>query len=671
MKVSISNRIGMIVSGTLAVSLGIMLFLLLQSESRSKLKFAHESVKNLSNLCIKSITFVMAQGATDVSPYIQKTKDLENLKELDVIPVDKIKAGSEARLDATERQVLQSKKEFGEPEEYRAGMVFRTIEPILADESCTSCHAASAGEPLAVVSVRYSLDTVYADIADERTIAIILSIITIILTFSVSMYFIKRRVIAALTDSIDGIERLTRGDVSGEIDLSRDDELGQLNSSLHQLQTTMTQRANLGTRIARGRISDQISLLSDADVLGQAFITLRDSLKHVTADLRALTQAAIAGRLDFRINHLDHHGEFKAIALSTNEAIDALVRPVNEGTKVLDQMATGDLSVRVTGEYDGDHKIIKDSINKVAESLSEAISQVAEAIRSTNAASEDISSSAEQMAAGAQEQSAQTAEVASAVEEMNHTIAGTTQSINIAAEKAKSAGTKAREGGQVVNETIVGMDKISVVVEESAKTVYTLGENGEKIGDIVEVIDEIAGQTNLLALNAAIEAARAGEQGRGFAVVADEVRKLAERTTKATSEVATVIKQIQHMTNEAVQSMQAGTREVAAGKALARSAGKVLETILHEAEAVTDTIAQVAAASEQQSTTIDEVAKSIEAINTVTHDTATGIQQIARASEELNRLTGTLQTLVNRFVISSEQGTAGTSTSGVTRYLAS
>lgn len=152
-------------------------------------------------------------------------------------------------------------------------------------------------------------------------------------------------------------------------------------------------------------------------------------------------------------------------------------------------------------------------------------------------------------------------------------------------------------------------------------------------------------------MNAAIEAARAGEQGRGFAVVADEVRKLAERTTKATKEIATMIRTIQLDTEEAVVSMNEGTKEVEIGKNLAEQSGKSLGDIVKAANSVVDVVTQVAAASEEQSSAAEQITKNIESISTVTHESAAGTQQIARAAEDLNRLTENLQRLIAQFKI--------------------
>ncbi len=375
------------------------------------------------------------------------------------------------------------------------------------------------------------------------------------------------------------------------------------------------------------------------------------AVKEMVDEINLIVDASINGKLKTRGNSEKFSGSYKELIEGLNRTLEAFTAPIDEQSKVLEKMSGGDLTVRMEGEYKGDFQTIKLSINTLAGSFGRALSEVSSAIGAAASSSSQISSSAEEMAAGAQEQSSQTREIAGAIEEMAHTISQTTKNASTASNNAKSASEIAKEGGNVIKATIEGMNRISEVVKSAAFTVQELGEGSEQIGTIVQVIDDIADQTNLLALNAAIEAARAGEQGRGFAVVADEVRKLAERTTKATKEIALMVKKIQTDTTGAVDSMKAGTKEVEKGKELARKAEESLNRIINGALETVDIVNQVAAASEQQSTTAEQISKSIDGINNVTQESAAGIQQIARAAEDLNNLTVNLQNLIAQFKI--------------------
>ena len=331
----------------------------------------------------------------------------------------------------------------------------------------------------------------------------------------------------------------------------------------------------------------------------------------------------------------------------------------------MDKFSNGDLTVRLQCEKH-DELITKlfTGFNNTVLKIKDTLTKVSEAVQAAASAANQISSSAEEMAAGAQEQSSQTAEVAAAVEQMTKTIVETTRNTENVSLASKQAGKTANEGGAVVNKTIEGMNRIEEVVRRSAETVQELGKSSDQIGDIAQVIDDIADQTNLLALNAAIEAARAGEQGRGFAVVADEVRKLAERTTKATKEIAEMIKRIQSDTYGAVDSMAKGKEEVEQGKQFALKAGDSLKEIINGANSVVDLVVQVAAASEEQSSTAEEISKNIEAINNVIHESAQGIQQIAMASEDLSKLTNNLQNIVSQFKIDKHKKSFVTNENG-------
>jgi methyl-accepting chemotaxis protein len=399
------------------------------------------------------------------------------------------------------------------------------------------------------------------------------------------------------------------------------------------------------------------------EIINERLDGARRAVANLATDTTQLSEAAVAGRLATRADATKHQGDFRRIVQGVNDTLDAVIKPVQEGASTLVVMATGDLTVRMKGDYQGDLQIIKESINKVGASLQSALQKVSEAVSATASASSQISSSTEEMAAGSFEQTSQAGEVASAVEEMTRTILENSKNASAAADTAKQARVNAEQGGAVVGESIEGMKRIAAVVNKSAQTVKDLGHSSDQIGEIIGVIEDIADQTNLLALNAAIEAARAGEQGRGFAVVADEVRKLAERTTRATKEITSMIKKIQTDTTGAVTAMEEGTSEVEQGILLADKAGASLQQIVGVSQRVTDMVTQIATASEEQSATSEEISKNVEAISKVTGETAQGTQQIARAAEDLNRLTENLQQLVAAFRLDGNDAVSSASRS--------
>ncbi len=494
------------------------------------------------------------------------------------------------------------------------------------------------------------------ELADSATITmIIIMVIGFLISIGLGLFISK--IISNPLNQLTGVAgKIAVGDVDVDVEQKTNDEIGTLMGAFKKLVENTKQQVTVAEKISDGDMSVEVNVKSDKDVLNKSFVKVIKALKDLVSEATMLSKAGVEGRLTTRGNAANFNGGYKEIVQGVNDTLDAVIKPVQDGARVMDEFATGDFTGRVTAEYKGEHQLIKNSINRMGESVSSIINQVKEAVAATASAANQISSSTEEMAAGAQEQSSQAAEVAGAVEQMTKTIYETTKNTGQATEASKNAGKSAKEGGHVVEETISGMNRIAEVVKKSAETVQELGKSSDQIGEIVQVIDDIADQTNLLALNAAIEAARAGEQGRGFAVVADEVRKLAERTTKATKEIATMIKQIQKDTSGAVESMQQGTKEVEAGKLLAEKAGTSLQDIIHGAEKVVDIVTQVAAASEEQSSASEQISKNIESISSVTQQSASGIQQIAHASEDLNRLTLNLQELIAQFTVDGTSG---------------
>jgi len=340
---------------------------------------------------------------------------------------------------------------------------------------------------------------------------------------------------------------------------------------------------------------------------------------------------------------------------------------VNDIQEIRVSIENADLNTQFNTDREDEMGQLKNSFDRFVGSIRDTLIQVSETATSVASASAQISSSTEEMAAGSQEQTTQSEEIARAVEQMAKSIAVNSENAGEAAHTAETAKSSAEQGGKVVLDTVSGMKQIANVVRESAGTIQNLGKSSDQIGEIIGVIEHIADQTNLLALNAAIEAARAGEQGRGFAVVADEVRKLAEQTTKATKQIAGMIQQIQSDSHGAVSTMANATKQVDEGIMLADHAGVSLQEIVQISQKVTHMVSQIAVANEEQSSTSEQISKNMEAIASVTQQTASGTQQIARAAEDLNRLTEILQSLVNQFKLNAqnEQGALSQSSQSV------
>ncbi|HMK42830.1 MAG TPA: methyl-accepting chemotaxis protein [Dissulfurispiraceae bacterium] len=312
-----------------------------------------------------------------------------------------------------------------------------------------------------------------------------------------------------------------------------------------------------------------------------------------------------------------------------------------------EKIASGDLSMTfkdtqsVTGIYA--------SIVRMSERLKTVISSVRTASASMASGSEQLSASSEEITRTMGEQSARSTQIATAADEMSQTVVDIAKNAANIAEAANETVEIAKKGADVVNRSVEESREIAGAVNSSAEVMQTLGEKSKLIGEIVGVINDIADQTNLLALNAAIEAARAGEQGRGFAVVADEVRKLAERTGKATSEIGGMIRSIQTEVDGAIEAMQAATKKVDVGLQYSQEAGTELGRIVQSADGLKSMVQMIASATEEMSTTSETISADIQGIAAGSSEMSQGVSQIAQASSELARLAGELKGNVDLF----------------------
>lgn len=334
----------------------------------------------------------------------------------------------------------------------------------------------------------------------------------------------------------------------------------------------------------------------------------------------------------------------------------AIVGPIRRTAEVMRDIAEGegDLTKRIEVISTDEVGQLAERFNAFAQKVHDLVSEVIQATHEVASAATEIAASSEEMARGMGEQKDQVMQISAAVEQMSASVVEVAQKSMDAAQNAEESGRVAEDGGAVVSDTVQTMRHIRESVSASSKIVEELGRRGDEIGEIIAVINDIADQTNLLALNAAIEAARAGEHGRGFAVVADEVRKLADRTTQATEEVAKTIRAIQTETKVAVERMDSGNKQVEQGVVRASEAGESLERIMTRAREVSGMIQSIAAAAEQQSAAGTQISRGVESISAVTTQAATGAAEAASAAEQLSHKAEELQKLVGQFKVANQ-----------------
>lgn len=337
---------------------------------------------------------------------------------------------------------------------------------------------------------------------------------------------------------------------------------------------------------------------------------------------------------------------FAYMAIGAYLSMIAGVRALGEGAE---RLAGGNLIGRVQCETRDELNDVALHFNHMAESMQGLLKVVHQTSQKLGVAATDVANSAARVSNSSMEQTESASSMAAAIEQMTVGIDQIAENAQVAHQISTESGSLSEEGGRIVDGTVAEMQKIADTVNESATIIQALGRHSESISAIVNAIKSIADQTNLLALNAAIEAARAGEQGRGFAVVADEVRNLAARTSSSTKEISDMINAIQQGTAEAVNSMQAGVARVADGVELSRRASVSISQIKEGAHRVRDNVSDISLALREQSLASNEISRNVERITQMSEANSVAVHSTAQTARELERLATELQQEVNRF----------------------
>jgi len=328
-----------------------------------------------------------------------------------------------------------------------------------------------------------------------------------------------------------------------------------------------------------------------------------------------------------------------------------IIIPLNQTLKVAERVAAGDLTHNLVSLRRDELGQLQRSMQSMTQGLRELVGGISDGVTQIASAAEELSAVTEQTSAGVNNQKIETDQVATAMNEMAATVQEVARNAEEASEAAVAADQQAREGDKVVGEAIAQIERLAVEVGHSTEAMGELKRESDKIGSVLDVIKSVAQQTNLLALNAAIEAARAGEAGRGFAVVADEVRSLAQRTQKSTEEIEELIVGLQNGTQQVATIMDNSRTLTDSSVELTRRAGGSLESITRTVSAIQAMNQQIAAAAEQQSAVAEEINRSVLNVRDVSDQTSAASEETAASSVELARLGTHLQMLVGRFKV--------------------
>jgi methyl-accepting chemotaxis protein len=497
------------------------------------------------------------------------------------------------------------------------------------------------GAIAALVDAQDAALTAEAATAEAKAVRGIILIVSLCLVAIVAgltvAWFIYRSITVPLAELTRVADQLAEGDCNVSIDQDgAEDEVAELAVAMQRMAAADARLADVAQHLADGDVSVTVHVRSERDVLGQAMTRVQHTLVALDGEMRTLTDAAVAGRLQVRAETAQFRGSFRELVIGLNTVLDNLLEPVNEARATLERLATRDLSARMRTTWQGDHGVLATALNTAAEALDSTLAEVASSAQQVNAASLQIADGSQGLARSASDQAASLEEVASGLQEVG---AVTRQNAQYAAEAQQLT----HEAQQTSSRGVEEMGRLSDAIAR-------IKQASDATARIVKTIDEIAFQTNLLALNAAVEAARAGDAGRGFAVVAEEVRSLALRSAEAARQTSDLIEQAVTTAAEGVTRNELVLEQ--------------LHEIDRQVTRVGAVMVEVATASQQQREGITTIEKAVDLMNGVTQQVAANAEESASAAEELASQATTMTALIGEFALSGQEGASRSAHAG-------